>query len=196
MTALRRLVCFASAVAATIAPAAPWAQSADNAPGAWQAGWNPAIRSSLGLQLESVQAGAPCPVTALVCDARDRTAHLRAGAMVGRYWGLQLGYADSGRIPAGEGRALGMNFSLVGKAPLGASFDVFGKLGTTYSRPDTAVLGAGGDPGFGLSFGAGLRFAFTPRLSATVEWDSNDFRFPGTGREPVRSTSLGLQYRY
>jgi OmpA-OmpF porin, OOP family len=29
-----------------------------------------------------------------------------------------------------------------------------------------------------------------------VEWESNDFRFAGGGRDPVRSTSLGLQYRY
>jgi hypothetical protein len=34
---------------------------------------------------------------------------------------------------------------------------------------------------------------FTPRLSATFEWGSYDLRAPGG---PVRSTSLGLQYRY
>jgi OmpA-OmpF porin, OOP family len=91
-----------------------------------------------------------------------------------------------------------MNLSLVGNAPLGTSWRLFGKLGTT-GRPETSILGAGvapgTEPGFGLSYGAGLSFAVTPRLSATLEWDSNDFRFPGAGRE-VRSTSLGLQYRY
>ena len=48
----------------------------------------------------------------------------------------------------------------------------------------------------GLSYGAGVSYDFTPRLSATLEWDSNDFRFASGGRDPVRSTSLGLQYRY
>lgn len=197
MTALRDLACFASAISALIIPAISWSQQVEQAPSAWQAGWQPSTRSSLGLQLEAGQTGFPCASTALVCDAGDRTAHLRATAMVGRYWGLALGYAESGRPAVGENRAQGMNLSLVGKAPLGGSFGVFGKLGTTYARPDmAAALGAGPERAFGLSYGAGLSFAFTPRLSATLEWDSNDFRFPGTVREPVRSTSLGLQYRY
>jgi hypothetical protein len=51
------------------------------------------------------------------------------------------------------------------------------------------------DQGFGLSFGGGISYDFTPRLSARIQWDSNDFRF-ANGRDPVRSTSLGLQYRY
>ena len=66
---------------------------------------------------------------------------------------------------------------------------------------DTAALAASGiaagsEQGFGLSYGAGVSYDFTPRLSATLELDSNDFRFAGGGRDPVRSTSLGLQYRY
>ena len=84
---------------------------------------------------------------------------------------------------------------------LGRSFGVFGKVGTTYGRTETSALAgsgiaAGTDHGFGLSYGAGVSYEFTPRLSATLEWDSNDFRFAGSGRDPVRSTSLGLQYRY
>lgn len=120
--------------------------------------------------------------------------------MVSKFWGVELGYLESGRIMATQGRAQGLNLSLIGKAPLGQSLGVYGKLGTTYGRSDTSILGAGpvapAEPGFGLSYGAGFSFAFTPRLSATLEWDSNDYRFPGSGRDPVRSTNLGLQYRY
>jgi OmpA-OmpF porin, OOP family len=200
MTALRDLLCFVSAASALGLPAVALAQGAVKPPGAWQAGWQPSPRSALGLHLGTTQTGFPCGATTLICDTGDRTAHLQAGAMVGKYWGVELGYTESSRIALGEGRAHGMNLSLVGKAPLGQTFGVFGKLGTTYGRADSTVLGAsaapGTEPGFGLSYGAGLSFAVTPRLSATVEWDSNDFRFPITGREPVRSTSLGLQYRY
>jgi OOP family OmpA-OmpF porin len=195
MNALRDLACFASTLVALLIPGLAGAQALPKAASAWQAGGQPASRSALGLHLEATQAGLPCAATALVCDATDRTAHLRATATVGRYWGMELGYADSGRIATGEPRSQGMNLRLVGKAPLGQSLGVFGKLGTAYARPDTAVMGAGPE-GFGLSYGAGLSFAFTPRLSATLEWDSNDFRFPGTAGEPVRSTSLGLRYRY
>ena len=77
---------------------------------------------------------------------------------------------------------------------------VFGKVGTTYGRNDTSIMGSGLAPGaeqsLGRSYGAGVSYAFTPRLSATLEWDSYDFRFTASGRDPVRSTSLGLQYRY
>lgn len=196
MTALRDLVCFASAVLALFLPAAAMAQLAQQAPGAWQAGWQAPARSALGLHLDATPTSLPCAATALICDAGDRAAHLRATAMVGRFWGVELGYAETSRIAIAENRAQGVNLSLVGKAPLGPWIGVYGKLGTTYARPDMAVLGAGAEPGFGLSYGAGVSFAFTPRLSATLEWDRNDIRFPGTGREPVRSTSLGLQYRY
>jgi hypothetical protein len=37
----------------------------------------------------------------------------------------------------------------------------------------------------------------TPRLSATLGWDSYDLRLGGgIPRDTLRSTSLGLQYRY
>lgn len=200
MTASRDLLCFVSAVMALALPFAAHSQEPAPSTSAWQAGWHPSPRSSLGLHLGRSQTGFPCGSTALICDAADQSTQLQASAMVGRFWGVEMGYVESSRLAAGEGRAQGLNLSLVGKAPLGQSLGVFGKLGTTYGRSDTSILGAGPAPGsgpaFGLSYGAGLRFAFTPRLSATLEWDSNDFRFPGSGREPVRSTSLGLQYRY
>ncbi len=127
---------------------------------------------------------------------------LYGGAMMGNHWGVEIGYLDLGRIAreGGKTHAQGLNLSLVGKAPLVSALGVFGRLGTTYGRTETstssAAIAAGTEKGFGLSYGAGLSYDFTPRLSATLEWDSNDFRFAGGGRDPVRSTSLGLQYRY
>ena len=62
---------------------------------------------------------------------------------------------------------------------VGRTFGVYGKLGTTVGRPATSVMGASGAPaagferGFGLSYGAGVSVAFTPRLSATpaaIRW--------------------------
>ena len=51
------------------------------------------------------------------------------------------------------------------------------------------------EAGVGLSYGAGLSLDFTPRLSATLGWESHDFRFAG-GLRDVRATSLGLRYSY
>ena len=200
MRAFRDLLYLVSAASALALPLAAYPQAAGSLSAAWQSGWHPSPRSSLGLHVSRSQPSLPCGTTALICDTGAPAAQLQASAMVGRFWGVELGYVESGRIAARDGRTQGLNLSLVGKAPLGQSVGVFGKLGTTYGRSDTSVLGAGpapvSEPGFGLSYGAGVSFALTPRLSATLEWDSNDFRFPGSGREPVRSTNLGLQYRY
>ena len=144
-----------------------------------------------------------CSTTALLCDDSDRSAEFYAGTMIGNFWGVELGYLNMGRIAreSAETRAQGMNLSLVGKAQLTRSLRAFGKVGSTYGRSESAAIAAssmanGSEQGFGLSYGAGVSYDFTPRLSATLELDSNDFRFAGGRRDPVRSTSLGLQYRY
>ena len=179
----------------------PAASSSTTTP-SWSEGFH-AGRGYLGLSLGASKYHVPCPSITLACDTRDNAARLYGGAMVGNYWGVEVGYLDLGRIAreGGKTRAQGLNLSLVGKAPLARSVGVFGRLGTTYGRTETSTSGssavaAGSERGFGLSYGAGLSYEFTPRLSATLEWDTNDFRFPGGGRDPVRSTSLGLQYRY
>jgi hypothetical protein len=151
------------------------------------------IGLSLGRGLTS-----DCPATQLFCESRDRSAQLYAGRMFGTHWGAEVGYVDTGRLlqPLGESRGQGLNASLVGRAHV-SSFGVFGKVGATYGHSDTSVMGnaaAGGpEQGFGLSWGGGLSYNITPRLSATFEWVSYDLRMQGG---PVRSTSLGLRYRY
>ncbi|MEO5671204.1 MAG: outer membrane beta-barrel protein [Ramlibacter sp.] len=158
-------------------------------------------RSYVGINLGSSRRGPACSRLSLTCDGADRPMKLVAGRQVGSSWGVELGFVDLGRIsrPTGESRAQGLNLSLVGKAPLGESFGVFGKIGPAWGRTESLAPGAlamGSDSGVGLSYSAGMSYAFSPRLSATLEWESNDFRFGGGAREPVRSTSLGLQYRY
>jgi OmpA-OmpF porin, OOP family len=208
MAALRTVLCSLIATAAVlILPVSAQAQAAGS-PGSAadtsRTSWLPSTAHSyLGLNLGRSQFNVPCGTIALLCDDKDRSVDIYAGTMLGNYWGVEAGYLDMGRIAraGGQTKAQGLNLSLVGKAPLGSSFGVFGKLGTTYGRTETsAAVGSGIVPGtergFGLSYGAGVSYDFTPHISATLQWDSNDFRFPGTGRDAVRSTSLGLQYRY
>ena len=160
-------------------------------------------RGYVGLSLGRSRYSAPCGVTSFNCDNTDNSVQISAGSMVGNFWGVELAYIDMGRINRGGGttRAQGLNMSLTGKASVWQSLGVFGKVGTTYGRTETSsVLGSGvnngSERGFGLSYGAGVSYDFTPQLSATLGWDSHDFRFAGSGRDPVRSTNLGLQYRY
>jgi opacity protein-like surface antigen len=160
-------------------------------------------RVSVGLSLGRSRYSAPCGATSLSCDSTDNSFQLYAGTMPSNFWGVELGYIDMGRISRAGGTttAQGLNLSLVGKTPLWHSLGLFGRVGTTYGRTEsTALLGSGvaqgTERGFGLSYGAGVSYDFTPRLSATLGWDSHDFQFAGSGRDPVRSTSLGLQYKY
>jgi OmpA-OmpF porin, OOP family len=153
----------------------------------------------LGLNVGRSRYNVPCGSTSLLCDDTAPSAEFYAGRMIGNFWGVELGYLDGGRVQrqAGDLRAQGINLSLVGRAPLGHAIGLFGKLGTTYGRTENpALTGTANDQGFGLSYGAGVSLDFTPRLSATFELESSDFRFAGTGRDPVRSASLGLRYRY
>lgn len=180
-------------------PAEPATPGLGNLSSSWLPG---AGRSYLGLNLGRSSQLIPCGSISLLCNDTDRAMRLYAGTMVGKFWGVELGYLDTGRVAsaASLAGAQGLNLSLVGKAPLGRAVGVYGKVGTTLGRPDTSVLGAaaagGPERGFGLSYGAGVSLAFTKRLSATLEWESNDFRFAGSVGDPVRSTNLGLQYRY
>ena len=160
-------------------------------------------RGYVGLSLGRSRYSAPCGATSFNCDSTDNSVQISAGTMVGNFWGVELAYLDMGRMSRGGGttRAQGLNMSLVGKAPLWQSLGVFGKVGATYGRTQTSVaagstLPSGSDRGFGLSYGAGVSYDFTPQLSATFGIDSHDFRFAGSGRDPVRSTNLGLQYKY
>jgi opacity protein-like surface antigen len=160
-------------------------------------------RGYVGLSMGPSRYSAPCGAASFSCDSTDNSVQIYAGNMPSNFWGVELGYIDMGRISRAGGNttAQGLNLSLVAKAPVWQSLGVFGKLGTTYGRTESsAQLGSsiygGSDRGFGLSFGAGVSYDFTPRLSATLAWDSHDFHFAGSGRDPVRSTSLGLQYKY
>ena len=127
--------------------------------------------------------------------AQNSSTPLYAGPLKDHWWGrsalgLSLNRTDF-RLPCQSLGSTCEEFSVVGKASIGESpLTLFGKVGST-GPVRNYVLGA--DSGFGLSFGAGLSWAISPRASATVAWDTYDLR---GGSAPVRSTSLGLQWRY
>ena len=203
MAAPRTLLCLVFAAATLALPVAAQTQPASGGadkPRIWLPGPG---RSYLGLNVGRSRYNLPCGSASLLCDDTGQSVQFYAGTMLGDFWGVELGYLNMGRLArvGGEAQATGFNLNLVGKAPLGHSFGVFGKLGTAYGRTESSILAGsaiagGADHGFGLSYGAGVSFDFTPRVSATLAWDSNDLRFGGSARDPVRATSLGLKIRY
>lgn len=136
-------------------------------------------------------------------DDKDTAVKIYGGGMFNQNLGVELGYINFGEIDRGGGntKAQGLNLSLVAKAPLGDRFDVYGKVGTTYgwtktsSAADSGVQG-GKDHGFGVSYGVGASYYFTPQIAGTVEYEKHDLKFAGTGRDYVDLVTVGLRYNY
>jgi OOP family OmpA-OmpF porin len=199
MVALRPLLCLVIGSALAVPVGAQLANSGGfaapmsaNAPGF-------AARSYLGLNPARAPSAISCESIELLCaKSRDWPSQLYAGTHLNDSFRVEVGMLNFGRLPhfGADARAQGLNLSLVGNARLGRSFGVFGKLGTTYGRTETAVMGAGPQQNFGMSWGGGVSYQITPRLSATFELDSHELSFAGGVRDPVFSTSLGLRYRY
>jgi OOP family OmpA-OmpF porin len=136
-------------------------------------------------------------------DNKDTSYNIYGGSYFNNNFGLELGYTDFGKInrAGGQTDAKGINLSLVGRLPLSNSFNLLGKLGTTYSHTRVSSspasgIAAGTESNWGVSYGIGAEWAFTPALSAVLAWDEHDVKFIGTGNERISTTSLGLRYRF
>ena len=64
--------------------------------------------------------------------------------------------------------------------------------------PICLVLGAvvGAANGFGVSYGLGVEYAFTPQWSALLQYESHKMKFAGGADERIGMTSIGVRYRY
>ena len=136
-------------------------------------------------------------------EQRKNAYSLYGGSYFDNHLGVELGYSDFGRInrAGGSTKAEGYNLGLVGKFPVGSSFNLLGRAGTTYGRTDVSSavgsgIAAGRQNSFGLSYGVGAEFAFNPSLSAVLQYDEYNLKFVNTGREKINTTSLGLRYRF
>ena len=138
-------------------------------------------------------------------DNRANAYSLTGGAYFTNNLGVELGYTDFGRInrAGGSSRADALSVSLVGKLPLAQSFNLLGKIGTSYGRTEVSAapgsgITSGSDQGFGLTLGVGAEYMFTPNWSALLQYDAHDLRFAGgtNNGERVGVTSLGLRYSF
>lgn len=137
------------------------------------------------------------------CDQPNLSVHAYVGRMFTPNFGAELGLLRLGTLEraGGDVRAEGANFSLVARAPVGAGFGVFGRLGTTWGRTRVeAVPGAGiaggRASGWGPSYALGVDWAFNENWSAVLDWQRNRFDFAGDDNGWIRSTSIGLKYRF
>jgi opacity protein-like surface antigen len=136
-------------------------------------------------------------------DQGDTSYTLRAGRYFGEYWGVELGYTDFGSVNRAGGRtkADGVNISLIGKLPLNQAMSLLGKIGSTYTRTDVSSnpasgIVAGSETDYGLSYGIGVAYVFTPKWAATLQYESQDVKFAGNRDERVGNTTLSARYLF
>lgn len=137
------------------------------------------------------------------CDQPNMSVHAYVGRMFTPNFGAELGLLRMGTVEraGGDLRAEGASFSLVARAPVGAGFGVFGRVGTTWGRtrvdgaPGAGITG-GRTSGWGPSYALGVDWAFSENWSAVLDWQRIRFDFTGDDNAWVRSTSVGLKYRF
>ena len=136
-------------------------------------------------------------------DNKDTVYNIYTGTFFTPNFGFEAGYTNFGKIDraGGNTKAQGINLSLVGRAPITQSFNIFGKLGTTYGRTEVSAfpgtgIASGKENGFGVSYGIGAEYSFNPQLSAVLQYDEHKLKFAGDGRDSVNATTVGLRYRF
>ncbi len=166
--------------------------------------WIPYTRNGyMGLNLGRSNFGTSCGTLALRCDNSDTSGHIYLGGYFNPYLGAEIGYINLGDIQraGGSTEADGVNLSLVARAPLSPTFSLYGKLGATYGRTRvSAAAGSGVASGrehdWGGAYALGASYDFSSNWSAVLEVNRTRLNFAGNDREWVRSTSIGLQYRF
>lgn len=118
-------------------------------------------------------------------------------------WGMEVGYTDFGSVNRAGGRttADGINIHLIGRMPLNPSWNLLGKLGTTYGRTDvtsspSSGVSAGNKLDFGLSYGIGLEAMASAEWSWVLQYEEHTMNFPGGSADRISNAKVGLRYRY
>jgi hypothetical protein len=167
----------------------------------------PSIMGSSYIGLSAGTSDLSRPITAFGLFAGDQQA-TSYNVAVGNYftnqnYGVEIGYTDFGSVNrAGSSTKVdGINLSLIGRMPLSSSFNLLGKVGTTYGRtdvsanPGSSVVG-GSERGFGWSYGLGGEIVLSPQWSALLQYSEHFVKYPASSDERVSNTTLGVRYHY
>lgn len=136
-------------------------------------------------------------------DEGDTAYSIRGGNFFNSNVGMEIGYTNFGSVhrAGGTTKAEGINLSLLGRMPINQNFNLLAKVGTTYSKTDVSSslasgVVAGSESEFGLSYGIGAEYLFTPQWSGVLQYESQNMKFAGDRTDRVGVTSLSARYRF
>ena len=203
-TAIRALTRGAIAAAALVAACGACAQSARDGSNTVVGNGAKAGNSFVDLSVGRATYGTSCGnVAGLTCSRSTTSYSITAGNMITRNVGIELTAMNLGRADraGGDVRARGLNLSAVGRIPLGDSFGLEGKVGTTYgvthvSAAANAGLPGGRDSGFGFAYGVALDINVARGVHGSIGWAKHDFHFAGQGTSSVKNVTLALGYTF
>ncbi len=156
----------------------------------------------LGIDLGQARYSTGCGFGGYRCKNPDLAGRVHVGGLFNSYVGVELGYVHLGSAERAGGHtsAQGINFSLLGRWPMG-SWSAFVKLGGTYGRTEVTADDLSGLPtgiakGWGGSYGTGLTYEVARSSALVLEWERHDFKFQGQGTREVQMTTLGYRYKF
>ena len=137
------------------------------------------------------------------CDNRDTAWKLFAGGKFNRYFGMEFGYDDFGKVDqsGGQTKAFAAHIVFTAGVPLGDRVDVFAKGGGAYGRTDVSSdpslgLQSGTKSNFEGTYGVGASYAITRNWQVRADWDRFNLDFVGQGKHDVDTATASLQYRF
>lgn len=133
----------------------------------------------------------------------DNTYNLSIGNYFANNLGAELAYNDFGNLDraGGSTKATGLSLSLIGRLPVANSVNLLGRIGTTYGSTSVSAspasgIATGDKQGFGMSYGVGAEYVFTPTFSVLLQYDNYALGFAGDRTDNIGATTVGLRIRY
>ena len=125
----------------------------------------------------------------------DTGYRLYGGYQFNRYFGLEGGYFDLGKVSNASGNANGRGFYLdgVGTFPISPSWSLLGSAGYSQARFKTS---AGDDSSPGFKLGAGVQYDFTKQVAMRLQYERTRYTDVFNEKLGVGQTSLGLKYGF
>lgn len=125
----------------------------------------------------------------------DTSYKLYGGYQFNRYFGLEGGWVDLGKVSDASGHANGRGYYLdaVGTFPLAANWSLLGSAGYANAKFKTSN---GDDSSPAYKLGAGVQYDISKQLAMRVQYERYRFSDVFNEKLGVGETSLGLKYGF